>query len=467
MLRKVISQSIGRGAPSKSLCWRQLQSRDSSTSSRVIDTLIIGGGPVGSSTAYHLSTLRQTGSDIVVLEQDPSYQSSSAMLSAGGIRQHFSLEENVRMSLYGLDFLRNADSLLATPNNPPVDVQLQEHGYLFLASTDKGVMQMKENNQAQKRAGCDTTVLMAPNELKQKFPWLNVSDVLLGSFGTSGEGWFDPWALIQGLKEKSKANGVEYVSGLAISAARDAVSGKVESVTVQDAASRSGDLITYYPNKIVNATGAKADPLMTLLAGAETPLHHPLPIKPRKRCIFFFHCASTDHQEFLVPEIAPLTVDSSKVYFRSEGHKGNFLCGVSPPDDEDVDCWDPDELEFPDYDLFEGTVWPSIAHRVPAFENIKVKSAWAGLYEYNTVDQNAIIDFHPEIPNVLLCNGFSGHGLQHSPATGRAAAELLDHGRFTTLDLGLFSFDRLLPGGSPERQLWPYYASKGVRPKLY
>lgn len=195
----------------------------------------------------------------------------------------------------------------------------------------------------------------------------------------------------------------------------------------------------------MNATGAKADSLMTLLAG-ERPLNYPLPVKPRKRCLFFFHCAKS--QDFPVPEVAPLTVDSSLVYFRSEGAPGagNFLCGVSPPQDEDVDCWDPDELDFPDHDLFDNIVWPAIAHRVPAFGNIKVKSAWAGLYEYNTVDQNAIIDFHPEIPNVLMVNGFSGHGLQHSPAAGRAAAELLEHGRFTTLDLDIFSFGRFLTG---------------------
>jgi FAD-dependent oxidoreductase domain-containing protein 1 len=169
------------------------QTRKSSTSSQAIDTLIIGGGPVGLSTAYHLSALRKPADgDIVVLEQDPSYKSSSAMFSAGGIRQQFSLDKNIRMSLYGLDFLRNANSLLATPRNPQVDVQLQEHGYMFLASTQTGVSQMKENNQAQRQAGCGTTKLMKPEELKQAFPWLNADDILLGSYGTSGEGMSVP-----------------------------------------------------------------------------------------------------------------------------------------------------------------------------------------------------------------------------------------------------------------------------------
>jgi glycine/D-amino acid oxidase-like deaminating enzyme len=123
---------------------------------------------------------------------------------------------------------------------------------------------------------------------------------------------------------------------------------------------------------------------------------------------------------------------------------------VSPPAHEDVDCIDPaTELQYgADHHWWEEVIWPTLFHRVPAFGNVKVVSSWAGLYEYNTVDQNAIIDFHPEIPNLLLVNGFSGHGLQHSPAAGRAAAELLLHGRFQVLDLSVFSYDRIV-GRSP------------------
>lgn len=162
------------------------------TSSQAVDTLIIGGGPIGLSCAFHLATLRDdtkgSPKEIVVLEQDPTYKSSSAMASAGGIRQQFSLEENIRMSLYGRDFLRNANSLLATPSRPHVDVQFQEYGYLFLAATPSGVAQMQENHRVQRKAGCTAIELLKPTELKQKFPWLNSEDILLGSYGTSGEG---------------------------------------------------------------------------------------------------------------------------------------------------------------------------------------------------------------------------------------------------------------------------------------
>jgi FAD-dependent oxidoreductase domain-containing protein 1 len=430
-----------------------------------IDTLIIGGGPIGSSTAFHLSQLRKNNGNegsIVILEKDPTYKASSAMLSAGGIRQQFSLEENIRMSLYGRDFLRSASTLLATSSFPDVNVHFVEHGYLFLASTETAAQQLKENHRVQRDVGCTSIHLLSPKQLKEQFPWLNVDDILLGSYGSSGEGWFDPWAYIHGLKEKNKESGVTYLHAKPVGATRDPETGRILSVRIEDytktnptetGIGRTGRTQSFRVNTVVNAAGAHADSLMSLLAGDDRPLDHPLPVKPRKRSIFFFHCSSSSEDESpLVPHIAPLTVDHSMVYFRSEGQpgSGNFICGVSPPCDQDEDCLDPLALENADHELFEECIWPALYHRVPAFGNIKVVSSWAGLYEYNTFDRNACIDFHPEMENVLMVNGFSGHGLQHSPAAGRAAAELLENSNeFVTLDLNIFRFDRFLEGGSP------------------
>ena len=253
-----------------------------------IDILIVGGGPVGSSTAYHLSKLRNNnGNGITVLESDPTYQSSSAMYSAGGIRQQFSLEENIRMSLYGRDFLRRAHKTLKSQAVPDVDVQFQEHGYLFLTSSESGVLQMTENHQTQRQAGCTTTRLLSPDQLKEKFPWLNTEDLLLGSFGTTGEGWFDPWAYIQGLKEKNKEMGVKYLHSTVAGSKRDLETKRILSVDIQEPNSRT--IQTVFVNQMVNATGAKANALMTMLAGGGIDeLRYPLPVKPRKRCIFFF-----------------------------------------------------------------------------------------------------------------------------------------------------------------------------------
>ena len=135
-----------------------------------------------------------------------------------------------------------------------------------------------------------------------------------------------------------------------------------------------------------------------------------------------------------------LTVDVSGVWIRPEGEF--FITGTTPPEEEDIAN---PELNV-DYSQFDETVWPTIAHRYPALEAVKLVRAWAGHYDYNTLDQNAIIGPHPEIGNFYFANGFSGHGIQQSPGAGRAVAELITHGRFISLDLSVFSFERVADG---------------------
>jgi glycine/D-amino acid oxidase-like deaminating enzyme len=153
-------------------------SRSISTSNNT--TLIIGGGPIGLSTAYHLAT-SSPDTNITVIERDPTYARASATLSAGGIRQQFSLKQNVQMSMYGRDFLRSTNELLRV-DDEEVDVQFQEKGYLFLASTEQGADIMRRNNQIQVDEGADIKLLDC-KELKKRFPWLNTEDILLGSYG--------------------------------------------------------------------------------------------------------------------------------------------------------------------------------------------------------------------------------------------------------------------------------------------
>ena len=391
------------------------------------------------------------------------------------------------MSAYGRDFLRNVSTLLQVqqhppqessllpPPSPPPNVQFQEHGYLFLASTPEQVDHMKHNHWVQTNADCEVDIhLLSREELQVQFPWLNTKDLALGSFGKSGEGWFDPWALLMAFKEKNVHDlGVVYKHAEPLETRRDATTGAIHSVLLQD--KKTGDTEWVHVGHVVNAAGAYANDLLQTLASSSsssatpsTPLVSPFPVRPRKRSMFFFHCredqgGNEEEDDVVMPPryTVPLTVEPTlpgtpSVYFRSEGP--HFLCGVSPPPDEDVDCMDPvTELAHgADYDRWwDDVIWPTLFHRVPAFGNIKVVSSWAGLYEYNTLDQNAIIDFHPEIPNLLCVNGFSGHGLQHSPAAGRAAAELLlcrssssGGTTFHTLDLNVFSYDRILGHGS-------------------
>jgi len=335
-----------------------------------------------------------------------------------------------------------------------VDVQLQERGYLFLARTKQEQNNMMNNHGVQQKAGCQNDIqLLTSQQLQNEFPWLNVNDVLLGSLGRSGGGWFDPWPYLRGLKQKCLELGVTYLHGKPVGATRDEVTGSISSVDLQLLGNHKKTLSTNNIQRrnvqfVVNAAGAHSGTLMNLLASSSSgTLLHSLPVVPRKRCIFFFHCSSSDGA--IVPYDAPLTIcPTTNVYFRSDGPPGSahFLCGVSPTPEHDIDSYNEDDLNRVDYHLFDDIIWPALYHLVPAFGTIKVKSSWAGYYEYNVVDQNGIIDFHPDMGNVLMVCGFTGHGLQHSPAAGRAAAELLEfgQGQFQTLDLSILGFDRLI-----------------------
>ena len=158
-----------------------------------------------------------------------------------------------------------------------------------------------------------------------------------------------------------------------------------------------------------------------------------LPVEARRRCVFVFNARDP------LPD-CPLVIDTSGIWFRLEGK--SFLCGTSPSPDEDLDGL---PLEV-DWRQFDDVLWPALAARVPAFESVKPVRAWAGYYEYNVVDQNAIIGPHPQLANLIFANGFSGHGIQQSPAVGRAVSELIAHGQYMTLDLSVFGYERFAAG---------------------
>jgi FAD-dependent oxidoreductase domain-containing protein 1 len=176
---------------------------------------------------------------------------------------------------------------------------------------------------------------------------------------------------------------------------------------------------------LVNAAGPQAGDVAALAGVA-------LPVRPRKRTVYFFKSPAQ------LPGL-PLLIDINGVWVRHEGD--GFLCGVSPAEHDDADAA-PGDFEM-DHGFFDDPVWPTMAARVPQLENLKVVGGWAGHYEVNTLDHNAIIGPHPEITNLLFVNGFSGHGIQQSPAAGRAIAELIVHGRYETIDCSLFGYERI------------------------
>lgn len=372
------------------------------------DVVIIGGAVVGSAIAWFLKGELGFSGSVAVIERDPTYSRAATTLSAASIRQQFSTPENIRMSRFGLAFLAGLESRFGAES----DVAFREAGYLLLAS-GAGRSVLEANHAVQRAEGADV-VLLEPDALGRRFPWLSTDGVALGSLGLSGEGWFDAHALLQLLKSGARAAGADYIEGKVT--AIDSATGHIEAVHLAD-----GRRIAC--GTLVNAAGPQAGHVARL-AGLV------LPVGPRKRSVFVFRCREA-------VGAMPLMVDISGVWVRPEGDV--YITGISPPETEDPET---EELEV-DYPLFEEIIWPALAERVPAFEAIKMERAWAGHYDYNSLDQNAIIGPHPDMPNLIFANGFSGHGLQQAPAAGRAVAELIVLSRYDTLDLSIFGYDRI------------------------
>ncbi|KAI9556876.1 hypothetical protein GHT06_016668 [Daphnia sinensis] len=412
---------------------------------RHCDIIIIGGGIMGCSIAYWL---KQRGHDnglrVVVVEQDPSYTRASTVLSVGGLRQQFSLPENIQMSLYGAEFLRKSKKLLSGEGLEGPDVQFHPFGYLFLA-TEKGADQLIANHKLQTSLGAKIQLLSA-NKLKQKFPWINTDGIELASFGLENEGWFDPWSLLNGFRNKALEMGVEFVKAETVGFETQEMlapdqpgvgdSGYMQKLKRVHVRLEDGDIRTIDFSICVMAAGAQSGKVSKLAGiGLGTGLlRNALPVEPRKRYVYCFHAPEGPGLD------CPLTVDTTGSYFRREGLGGHYVAGKSPIANEEPGVANLDV----DYTFFDQQVWPDVALRVPGFENIKLKSAWSGYYDYNTFDQNGIIGIHPYHTNFLFATGFSGHGLQQAPAVGRAVMELILDGEFLTIDLSRFGFERVI-----------------------
>lgn len=384
------------------------------------DVVIVGGAVVGSAAAYFLSAHAGFGGSVLVLEPDPTYAWCATTRSLASIRHQFSTPGNIRMSQFATEFIRHVDQQLSVAGEA-VDVGFHEAGYLFLAG-NAGLATLQANHAVQQACGVDVT-LLAPEAITQRFPWMRVDDLAGGSLGLSGEGWIDAHSLLQAFRRKAQAQGVVYRAQRAA-----ALEQSGDAVTVVRLADGTGVVC----GTVINAAGAGA-------AALARSVGIDLPVESRKRCVFHFHSPQQAPR-------CPLVIDPSGVYFRPEGT--GFLCGVALPEDQDPECFD-FEVQ---HALFDTVLWPALAHRVPGFEAARVGNAWAGHYDVNTLDHNLILGAHPLLANLLFANGFSGHGLQQSPAVGRALAELVVAQRFETLDLSEFGWQRVLDG-RPMREI--------------
>jgi FAD-dependent oxidoreductase domain-containing protein 1 len=354
--------------------------------------VIIGGGIIGSCTAYFLAPYYPA----VVLERDPSYRFASTTLSAASFRQQFSFPVNLHMSRFGSHFLEErADR-----------VGLVRRAYLVLA-TEAGAAQLKANRAMQVAEGAKVALFEGPRAIAERFPWLNVEDLACATLGLADEGWFDAYSLLQSVKQDAIARGARYLADEAV---------QIEITNGRAAAVKTARGERIAASHVVIAAGRHAGRI-TATAGVA------LPVEPRKRTVFVLK--------------APLD-NAGGAWIRPEGD--GFIGGISPPPDNDPD---PGDDFDPDLDLLEEEVWPKLAHRIPALERLRMMRAWAGHYDMCLLDRNAVIGPHPEIAGLIIAAGFSGHGVQHGPATGRALAELVRFGEYRSLDLGPLGYERV------------------------
>ncbi len=378
------------------------------------DVVIIGGAIMGSSTAWFLTENPDFDGTVLVVERDPTYEWCSTAHTNSCIRQQFSTELNIRISQFGADFVTNARAYMGGDERIP-DMPINSYGYLYLADTEAFADVLRSNQRIQKAAGAATRLLNA-DQIREAYPFYHLDDVVLGSINTVNEGYFDGPTLFDWWKRQARERGVEYIANEVVGMTRSARG--IDSITLA-----SGEVVAC--GKVVNASGPRAA-VTAAMAGVR------LPVEPRKRFTWIFKA------EKPLDRPLPLTIDPSGVHVRDNGG-GTYLAGGHPADDPAV----PFNDFTMDHAFWQDHVWPVLATRIPAFEAIRVQSEWAGHYAFNTLDQNAIIGVHPEVTNFHILNGFSGHGLQQSPAMGRGMSELLTYGGFRSLDLSPFSFDRI------------------------
>lgn len=380
------------------------------------DVVIVGGAIMGSSAAWFLSKDRDFDGRILVVERDPTYQNSSTMHTNSCMRQQFSTQLNVKISQFAAEFVKNLREYMGGDTRVP-DLGIRSFGYMYLADNDGFADVLRENQKIQHAAGA-ATQLMTRDEIAQAYPFYNLDDIVLGSINLVDEGYWDGTAVFDCQRRAAKEAGVEYIQNEVVAITKNAAGTQVESVTLS-----SGEVVSC--GQVLNASGPRAN-RTAQMAGIE------IPVEPRKRFTWIFTAEKPLDRDL------PLTIDPSGVHVRENGG-GTYQAGGHADIDPAVDF---DDFAM-DHSIWENHIWPTLATRIPQFEAIKVQSEWAGHYSYNTFDHNAILGPHDEVSNFFFLNGFSGHGLQQSPAMGRGTAEIMLHGNYKTLDLSEFHFNRI------------------------
>ncbi|WP_322891844.1 MULTISPECIES: FAD-binding oxidoreductase [unclassified Yoonia] len=382
------------------------------------DVVIIGGAMLGSAVAWFLTDNPDFDGSVLVVERDPTYAQAATSLTNSCIRQQFSAAINVQISQFGADFVKNFPRYMG--NDPRVpQPRLHSFGYLYLADTPAFATALRDAQAVQAACGA-ATKHMTRDEIAAAYPFYQLDDIIAGNHNLVDEGYFDGNTLFDWWRRSARERGVEYISNEVTAITRDDSGTRVQSVTLA-----TGDTIAC--GHVVNAAGTRGAQVAAM-AGID------IPVEPRKRYTFIFEAAQRLDRDL------PLTIDPSGVHVRTDGQY--YMAGCPPEDDQPVDPTDFTE----DHSIWEDHVWPTIATRIPQFEAVKLRNSWAGHYDYNTLDQNAIAGPHTQVANFIFVNGFSGHGFQQSPAMGRGIAEWITYGQYRTLDLTPFGYTRIAKG---------------------
>lgn len=374
------------------------------------DVVIIGGGAIGCATAVFLRTAGVQR--VCVIEPDPTYAKASTPLATGGCRRLFALPENIRMSQFSIGFFKDFAQHVAVDGYAP-DVQWKERGYLFIVGPGHERV-LEQNFRVQEAEGVKVELLDRAM-IAARYPWMRSDDLALGVLSTE-DGWLDPNSVLQGFRRKAQAMGVTFVRDRAVDL-------YVRGSRVVDIELASGERVR--GEHVVNAAGCWAASIAKLV-GVD------LPVNPMRR---FEHYVELARE---LPQM-PLIKDPDRLIIRPEG-KG-YAVGLVTSDEPRGFNLDVDPAWFQD------VVWPACAARVPEFEELKLVREWAGLYDECELDGNMILGRCARGPeNFYVACGFSGHGLMHAPAVGRALSELIVHGRFAALDLSRMGYQRVLDG---------------------
>ncbi|MGR3508804.1 MAG: NAD(P)/FAD-dependent oxidoreductase [Sulfitobacter sp.] len=379
------------------------------------DVVIVGGAIFGSSVAWWLTQMPGFNGTVLVVERDPTYQFASTSHTNSCIRQQFTAAINIKVSQFGVEFIKNFRRFMGDDPEVP-HLALHSFGYMYLADTPEFAQTLKQNQQVQVALGAHTRHL-GREEIAAAYPFYQLDDILAANHNTHDEGYFDGGTMFDWFKRMARRNGVEYIHDEVVAMTKSADGTAITSVSL-----KSGSTVGC--GTVVNASGPRA--LATAqMAGLS------LPVEPRKRYTFIFDAAKPLDRDL------PLTIDPSGVHFRTDGKY--YMAGCPPEDDPAVAY---DDFGF-DHGLWENKVWPAVATRVPQLDQVKVINEWVGHYAYNVLDQNAILGRHSVVSNFVFLNGFSGHGLQQSPALGRGIAELITYGEYRSLDLSPFEYRRI------------------------